>query len=134
MHPATVHAASGTRRGSPPQRRIAVRPRFARHRHATTGNQFRLLDTVLSDAAGHPVAVADPLGRVTRNTWDGNGNLVAFTDAKGNPTTWTYDARNRPLTKTDALGKTETDQYDAAGNPIYRTDRKGRSDKGSGSN
>lgn len=103
--------------------------------------------TLTPDVVGRLLSVRDPLGQLSRFTYDpldqitsqidpqgktvsyaydANGNLLTFTDPKGQVTKFDYDVRNRVISKTDALLKVESYKYDAAGNLIFVTDRKGQ--------
>jgi RHS repeat-associated protein len=70
------------------------------------------------DALNHPIAVTDPLGRVTRTDFDEAGNQISRTDPLGNVSKTSYDGNNRPITQTDPLGHVTTTQYDAAGRAV----------------
>ncbi|HUR23469.1 MAG TPA: RHS repeat-associated core domain-containing protein, partial [Acidimicrobiales bacterium] len=76
--------------------------------------------TVNSDASGNPVRVVDPLGRVTRTTYNTLNQPLAVTDAGGVATTFSYDvagnllSRSRPLTFTTQTQTTTYSYGDAA--------------------
>ena len=71
----------------------------------TTANTY-------SPCCGRLMQTQDPLGFLTKYTYDGVGNVLTVTDGNNNVTTTTYDAANRPLQRTDALGKIWTYTYD----------------------
>ncbi len=100
-----------------------------------------------NDALGRPGAIKDPLGNLTRLTYDvldrvtqttdplgnstqfafdANGNLVSLQDPRGNITAYTFDTRNRRITMTDPLTHSEAYSYDAGGNLAQATDRNGQ--------
>jgi len=80
--------------------------------------------TTYYDAASHPVAVQDALGRVTNTDYDSRGRPIKVTS----PLAWdvatqsmrraevstTYDALGRVTSVTDAYGKVTTKVYDRA--------------------
>ncbi|MFC7489469.1 RHS repeat-associated core domain-containing protein [Knoellia alttitudinis] len=78
-------------------------------------------------ASGMPLSVTDPLGHVTRTTYDSAGRGIAVTDAAGAAHRLTFDRLNRPLTSTSPLGSTLKAAYDASGNLIRVTDALGHS-------
>jgi RHS repeat-associated protein len=99
------------------------------------------------DGAGRVAAITDPLGRITRYTYnamnqvvqkvdalqgttsisyDLNGNPVSLTNAAGNSISWTYDNMDRMATRSDSLLRTESYTYGPAGNLASFTDRKGQ--------
>lgn len=89
------------------------------------------------DAAGAVTQVTDPLGNVTRSTYDAAGNLEATTDAKRQVTTYDYDAgdlqtaihrADRTTLRTSYDGdENVTDTTDGAGNTTrYAYDELGR--------
>ena len=56
------------------------------------------------DARNNVTSITDPLGNVTRYTYDDSGNLTTATDANGAVTRYTYDADGRIVSMTDARG------------------------------
>ncbi|HBF81024.1 MAG TPA: type IV secretion protein Rhs, partial [Streptomyces sp.] len=91
-------------------------------------------------------SVTDPLGHVTRSTYDEHGNLtsvvrpdgreltaeynalglpVRVKGADGTITRQTYDERGNLMSVTDASGVTTAYTYDEAGNPVSVTDAMG---------
>ena len=98
-----------------------------------------------SPADRHPCKVTDPLGGVTRLTWerglltrivdavgvsltlryDERGDLSASVDAAGNETRFTRDDAGRLTKVVSPSGATTTWEYDAAGNVTRRVDPDG---------
>ncbi len=70
------------------------------------------------------LSTTDPLGRVTRVTYDANGNVTSITDPAGNVRTFTYEPTfNRVTTITDPLGNITRFGYDPInGNLLSITD------------
>jgi RHS repeat-associated protein len=102
-------------------------------RGSVTTYQFQNLELVSrTAAAGTPLAATstyqydpvtlgvstttDPLGHVTRNTYDSHGNVLTTVDALNDQTSYTYDSLDDVLTITDPLGVTTTMTYDSRGN------------------
>ncbi len=82
----------------------------------------------MHDAAGKPLTITDPLGRVTRNTYDSLGQLVKVTepdttaDLTDNPMVQTlYTHHGKPWQVIDQMGNVTTTTYDAAGRAIQVT-------------
>ena len=101
---------------------------------------------IVSDAAGRPTQLVDPLdnatlytydlldnlvkvvkanGGVTSLTFDADSNLIGVTDANGGTTTFGYDSMDRPIARTDPLGAVESYLYDGNSNLTRHTDRRG---------
>jgi RHS repeat-associated protein len=96
------------------------------------------------DALGNVTSITDPLGGVTKLTYEPNFNkVVSLMDARGAVTTYQYDAHGnltriiQPLgagatftydsfgellTTTDSEGNTGSISYDASGNPVKLSD------------
>jgi RHS repeat-associated protein len=62
-----------------------------------------------------PLAVTDPNGKTSRQSFDAAGNVASTTDADGRVTSYTYDALNDPLTVTNPAGVTTTMTYTPTG-------------------
>jgi RHS repeat-associated protein len=73
----------------------------------------------------HRLTQTDPLGRVTRWSYDARGNLLSQTAPDGAVTKNTYDLADRRVSTTDANGATTTFTYDAAGRQTSLTDARG---------
>ncbi len=73
------------------------------------------------DWKGNLVTTTDPLGNVTRNTYDGAGLVTKVQDKRGFNTTFTYDAHGWRLTSTDPLGHRTRSVYDAVGRLVNVT-------------
>ncbi|MBI4675655.1 MAG: RHS repeat protein, partial [Chloroflexi bacterium] len=69
-------------------------------------------------AAFKPRQVTDPLGRVTKATYNPDGYMLTRTDALNQVTTHTYNTTNDLLTVTDPLNRVTTYTYDADGNVL----------------
>ncbi|GGP93452.1 hypothetical protein GCM10010233_06960 [Streptomyces pseudogriseolus] len=67
------------------------------------------------------VAEVDPLGGLTRSTWDEHHHLTSRTDELGNTTHRAYDGLGRLLSVVRPDGTTFRIAYDAQGNPIAVT-------------
>jgi RHS repeat-associated protein len=90
------------------------------------------------DALGRVFETVDPLGSITRTTFDGLGRATAttehFLDGIFDPnapdtdvtTTQTFDALGRVITTTDPTGATTSFGYDALGRTVTITDPSGR--------
>jgi RHS repeat-associated protein len=79
------------------------------------------------EATGDLLSVTDPLGHVTRYTYNADGTLLTETDARGHGTTYptTYHPAGLPETVTDALGNRTLVAYDERGNVVKVTDAAG---------
>ena len=103
------------------------------------------------DKNSNVISIEDPLGRITKNTYDelnrrvtttnafgtsdaattkysydGVGNVITTIDANNHPTYYEYDAVNRQNKVTDALGKvTSRKTYDAFGRVVSSTNTYG---------
>ena len=62
------------------------------------------------------ISVTDPDGGVTRYTYDANGNTISVTDPLNHKTNDTYNALNLVTSRTDSLGHVTQYGYDAKGN------------------
>ncbi len=67
---------------------------------------------------GNPIEITDPLGRVTRSTWDANYNRTSATDGRGNTTIYEYDSAGNLTRMTDALGQETTYTYEPTFNQV----------------
>jgi len=67
----------------------------------------------------------DPLGNITRYTYDLKRNLTSVIAPDNSATTYTYDASGNLLTQTDPLGKTTTYTYNSLNLATSVTDPKG---------
>ena len=87
------------------------------------------------DTLGQITSVTDPLGHVTKRTFDADENLKTFQDANqsgsactGNPapcTQYTYDLANQLTTVTRADGTTKITDFNADGSVLDQKDGKG---------
>lgn len=85
--------------------------------------------TTTYDVVGKPLTVTDPLGRVTKNSYDSLGRLTMVTepdltpaDATDNPTVRTfYTTHGKPWKVIDQMGHITTTTYDALGRPVNVT-------------
>jgi RHS repeat-associated protein len=66
-------------------------------------------------ATGKRQTDTDPLGRVTKYTYDALDRIVATTRPDGTTTSQTYDAENHRASSTDAAGNTTAYEYDPLG-------------------
>ncbi len=72
------------------------------------------------------LSTTDPLGRVTRLTYDANGNVTRITDPAGNERTFTYEPIFNKLTSiTGPLAQITVSEYDARGNLTATVDPTG---------
>ncbi len=81
------------------------------------------------DSLGNMVSMTDPLGNMTRYSYDeigGQSLLASDTDPLGRLTTYTYDAAGDPTSATDPLGNVTSYTYDAAGALASGTDPLGK--------
>jgi RHS repeat-associated protein len=67
---------------------------------------------------GNPIQITDPLGRLTRTSWDGNYNRTSFTDARGHTTRYEYDGSGNLIRKTDPLGQESRYSYEPSFNQL----------------
>lgn len=77
------------------------------------------------DTYGYRSQTTDPLGNVTKDTFNVLGERVSETNALGSTTTTTYDAFGDVASVTDPLKHTTSYQYDADRNQIQMTDADG---------
>jgi YD repeat-containing protein len=68
--------------------------------------------TILQDDMGLIVQTTDPLGNITRYTYDADSNLTEIVAADGTTTTFTYDSLGNLTSETDALGNVTRFTYD----------------------
>ncbi|MFN0130139.1 MAG: RHS repeat-associated core domain-containing protein [Verrucomicrobiales bacterium] len=73
------------------------------------------------DADGRLVAIVDPSGHRTLQSWDPLGFTGSITDGRGNITQLTYDQRGNVLTATDPLGGVTRYAYADARHPDKET-------------
>lgn len=78
----------------------------------TTDANTKATITSYSTCCARVTQLQDPLGFLTKFTYDGVGNRLTVTDGNNLTTTTAYDALGRPKTRTDALGKVWTYTYD----------------------
>ena len=78
------------------------------------------------DGFGDVQSITDPLGHVTKWTYDQDRNRVTATDPNGNQTKYVYDGGNRMTQEIDGYGSpiaaTTTFGYDKVGNLIWTKD------------
>jgi RHS repeat-associated protein len=72
-------------------------------------------------------SLTDPLGNVTRLTYDSSGNPLAVADPNGHGATFAYNSQGQANVWTDALGNRTTISYDDFGNPVASTNPLGNS-------
>ena len=73
-----------------------------------------------------PVATfTDPLGHVTRFSYDATGSVAQVVDPMGETTRYQYDSSNRADTVTDPQGRVTTYDYNAGGNLAHSADPAG---------
>ncbi|MDO9190628.1 MAG: RHS repeat-associated core domain-containing protein, partial [Sulfurimicrobium sp.] len=133
MHNTTTHKAPNTRRGTPRQPYAALRPRFARHRHASFGSskdsnysydaEIRLTQAQ-TDTGGlfgsrTETYTLDPLANRTRHSpvsgawqYDANNRLIQRGEG-GDATTYAWDEAGNQTQKTEAGNKTTRYGYDS---------------------
>lgn len=73
-------------------------------------------------SASQPAKITDPLGNITRNSFNRAGKVVGVTDPLANLTAVARDAAGRPATVTDANGNATGYSYDALGRVTRQTD------------
>ena len=81
--------------------------------------------TVYFDRFGAAAVTIDPLGNVTRNTYDANLNLIKSVGPSGTTYTYTYDANGNLTSETDPLGLTTTFTYNTRNDLTSYTDANG---------
>jgi RHS repeat-associated protein len=79
----------------------------------------------LTNEGGDVGQYIDPLGAVTRYTYDANDELVKIVQADGTTYTYTYDNRGNLLTAVDPLGNRVSYTYGAFANVLTFTDARG---------
>ncbi len=82
--------------------------------------------TTIRDSRGNITSVINPLGAVTKSTYDINNNPISITDSRGFSTTRKFDTRGNVSSITDALGNTRSFTYDQFNNVTSETDPLGR--------
>ncbi len=68
--------------------------------------------TILADDMGLIVQTTDPLGNITRNSYDADSNLTSVVAPDGTTTTYQYDSRGNITSETDPLGNVTRFTYD----------------------
>jgi YD repeat-containing protein len=69
---------------------------------------------------GNPTAITDPMGNVTRRTWDDGMNMASLTDANGHTTAYDCDEYGNLIKKTNPLGNvTDYEWRNIDSNPEY---------------
>ena len=76
------------------------------------------------DALNRLVKITDPLGGVTRISYDNRNNVLSREDPKGATTSYRYDRNSRLLKLIRPMGEKTSYQYDALGNRIAVFDSK----------
>jgi RHS repeat-associated protein len=74
------------------------------------------------DALGRLTQTTDPLGHISKQTYDADSNLASSVDGKNNTTSYTYNADNQLTKITRADTTTVQYGYDADGNQTSQTD------------
>jgi RHS repeat-associated protein len=69
--------------------------------------------TYTYDSDGNRITIKDPLGHLTKFTYNGIGWLTVFTDARGKQTAHAYNLFGDPTVTTDPLGHKVVRAYDA---------------------
>lgn len=82
--------------------------------------------TTSRDPLGRPTQVTDPLGRVSKMTYDPNGNLTSVVRPGGQATTYEYDARDLRVRTIAPSGAMVSKTYDPSGDVIASQDANGR--------
>lgn len=82
--------------------------------------------TTIRDSRGNTTSIINPLGAVTKSTYDANNNPISVTDPRGFTTTRTFDTRGNVTSITDALGNIRRFTYDQFNNVTSETDQLGR--------
>jgi RHS repeat-associated protein len=77
--------------------------------------------TLIYDPDGNAPTVSDPLGHITKRTFDALNRVSQITDANNGVTTIAYDAHDRPLSVTDPNSHATTYVYDGFGDLIQQT-------------
>ena len=81
--------------------------------------------THLFDDAGNCCTIIDPLGNITRYSFDAHDNLVKVVAADGTTTTYAYDSSGNLTSETDPLGYTIEFTYNQFGEPLTDEDQNG---------
>ena len=92
--------------------------------NVTGGNPAAYTISYTYDPLGDLTQTTDPLGHLSKSTYDGDRNTTSTTDADGSQTTNTYDADNELTKVTRADSTTLQYSYDADGNQTGQTDGK----------
>ncbi len=104
----------------PSQPRNAAEARHAPRRHP---EGWRSPWTrVVSDKAGLPLAITDPLGATTRYERDAFGRAVSITDPLGAVTRLEWTVEGKLARRVEADGSEQSWTYDGEGNCVARVD------------
>ncbi len=76
------------------------------------------MTAIFHDDQGNLGETIDPLGNITRNTYDANDNLIKTIAADGTTTTYAYDANGNMTSETDPLGYTISFTYNSLAEPL----------------
>ncbi len=93
-------------------------------------------ESTATDADGNKTAIfhddfgdlgetIDPLGNITRNTFDANHDLVKTVAADGTTTTFAYDDNGNMTSETDALGQSIFFTYNSLAEPLTFVNQQG---------
>ncbi len=91
----------------------------------TVTNAVNAAATFLIDDAGQVRESIDPLGRVTRFTYDANRHLTQVTAPLGTSTSYHYDNQGNVTSTLDSLGNTVSFTYDTGHHLTGYTDARG---------
>ena len=80
---------------------------------------------IFHDDFGNLGETIDPLGNITRNTFDANQNLVKTVAADGTTTTFGYDDNGNMTSETDALGHWIFFTYNSLAEPLTFVNQQG---------
>lgn len=89
---------------------------------AAGANPENFRTTFEYDLSGNLTAETDPLGNITRHTYDRDNRQAARIDARGETTTFDLDQLNRITKVTDPVGAVTKYEYNAAGYLTARVD------------
>lgn len=81
-----------------------------------------LVDKSRSDGARRTLAMIDPLGKLSRASYDANGNRVLSRDPNNTGDDCHYDEADRSTVCTDTIGHSTFTAYDANGNAVQTVD------------